>query len=111
MPGQLSDQDVQRYRIAWNSYVLRRNLMVVLFVGFVPLGILIAKVKMGERVSFALLVGWIIIYLAGAWWHTQWRCPRCGKVFADRLWTPSCINCGLRKEFVAAVVQGKDLPA
>ena len=111
MASGLSDQDVQRYRIAWNSYVLRRNLVVVLFVGFLPLGVLIAKLKMSERASFALLLGWVIIYLMGAWWHTQWKCPRCGKVFANRLWSPQCVNCGLRKEFVAAVVQGKDFAA
>jgi hypothetical protein len=105
--NELSTQDVQRYRIAWNSYVLRRNVMVVLFVGFVPLGILIAKVKMGERVSFALLVGWIVVYLTGAWWHTQWRCPRCGKIFANRLWTQRCMSCGLSKDEIAGVVRGK----
>jgi len=111
MAGEFSEQDLQRYRTAWNSYVLRRNLMVVLFVGFVPLGILIAKVKMSERVGFALLIGWIVIYLAGAWWHTQWRCPRCGQIFANRIWTQNCISCGLSKDEVAVVVQRKSLPA
>jgi hypothetical protein len=107
MPVDFSPQDAQRYRIAWQSYVLRRNLMVVLFVAFVPLGILIAKVKMGELRSFALLVGWIVVYLTGAWWLTQWRCPRCGKIFANRLWTQRCISCGLSKDEVAAVVRGQ----
>ncbi len=109
MAGELSDQDVQRYRIAWNSYVARRNLMVVLFVGFVPLGILIAKLKMGELVSFALLVGWIIVYLTGAYWFTEWKCPRCGKTFANRLWTQRCISCGLSKDEIGVVVQGKQV--
>ena len=36
MAEELNPQDVQRYRIAWHSYVTRRNLMIVLFVGFVP---------------------------------------------------------------------------
>ena len=107
MAGELSDQDVQRYRIAWNSYVARRNLMVVLFVGFVPLGILIAKLNMGEMLSFALLLGWIIVYLTGAYWFTQWKCPRCGKTFANRLWTQRCISCGLSKDEIGAVVHGK----
>ncbi len=111
MAGELNEQDVQRYRIAWNSYVLRRNLMIVLFVGFVPLGILIAKVKMSERAGFALLIGWVVVYLMGAWWHTQWKCPRCGKVFANRIWTQNCISCGLSKDEVDAVVQRKSLVA
>jgi hypothetical protein len=105
--NELSTQDVQRYRIAWNSYVLRRNVVVVLFVGFVPLGILIAKLKLGEKISFAMLIGWIVVYLTGAWWHTQWRCPRCGKIFANRLWTPRCMSCGLGKDEIAVVVRGK----
>jgi hypothetical protein len=107
MAGELSEQDVQRYRIGWHSYVTRRNLMVVLFVGFVPLGILIAKLKLGELISFAVLVGWIVVYLTGAWWLTQWKCPRCGKIFANRLWTQRCISCGLTKDELAAVVRGK----
>ena len=105
MPDELSAEDVQRYRIAWNSYGARRNLVVVLFVGFVPLGILIAKLKMGELLSFALLVGWIIVYLSGAWWFTQWKCPRCGKMFANRLWSQSCISCGLSKDEIGVVVK------
>ncbi|MGA8620260.1 MAG: hypothetical protein WB660_17275 [Candidatus Sulfotelmatobacter sp.] len=107
MPGEFSQQDVQRYRIAWNSYVLRRNVVVVLFVAFVPLGILIAKLKLGERGSFAMLVGWTVVYLTGAWWLTRWKCPRCGKVFANRLWSQRCISCGLSKDEVAEVRRGK----
>jgi hypothetical protein len=112
MPGEfsqhdLSQQDKQRYRIAWHSYVTRRNLMVVLFVGFVPLGILIAKLKLGELIGFALLVGWIVVYLTGAWWLTQWKCPRCGKTFANRLWTQRCMSCGLGKDELAATVRGQ----
>jgi hypothetical protein len=106
MAGEFSPQDAQRYRIAWHSYVLRRDLMVVLFVAFVPLGILIAKLKMGELKSFALLVGWIVVYLTGAWWLTQWKCPRCGKTFANRLWTQRCISCGLSKDEIGVVVRG-----
>lgn len=107
MADQLSQQDVERYRRAWHNYVARRNLLVVLFVGFVPLGFLVARLRLGEAVSLLLLVLWIAVYLAGAWWFTQWRCPRCGKIFADRLWTSHCISCGLSKEEAAAVAKGQ----
>jgi len=107
MAEQFDQQDRQRYRIAWHSYVARRNLVVVLFIAFVPLGFLIAKLKMGEKISFSMLVGWIVVYLTGAWWHTQWKCPRCGKTFANRLWTQRCISCGLSKDEVMTVVRGK----
>jgi hypothetical protein len=105
MPEELTPQDAQRYRIAWQSYVARRNLMVVLFVAFVPLGILIAKLQLGKMASFAMLLFWIAVYLTGAWWLTQWKCPRCGKIFADRLWTLRCISCGLGKDEVEAVAR------
>jgi hypothetical protein len=107
MPDEISQQDAQRYRGAWHSYVARRNLVVVLFVGFVPLGFLIARLKLGEIVSMSVLAGWIVVYLAGAWWLTQWKCPRCGKIFANRLWTPRCISCGLSKDEVAGAARGK----
>jgi hypothetical protein len=107
MAEQLSQQDVQRYLIAWTSYVTRRNLMIVLFVGFVPLGILMAKLKLGPVVSLAVVLGWIVIYLTGAWWLTEWKCPRCGRTFANRLWTQRCMSCGLTKDELAAMGRRK----
>jgi hypothetical protein len=107
MPAEISAQDVERYRRAWHNYVARRNLLVVLFVGFVPLGFLVARLRPGELASFAMLVIWIAVYLAAAWWLTQWKCPRCGNTFANRLWTQRCISCGLSKDEVAGVARGK----
>jgi hypothetical protein len=107
MPGEISAQDVQRYRGAWHNYVARRNLVVVLFVGLVPLGFLIARLRLSEILSMSVLAGWIAAYLAAAWWLTQWKCPRCGRAFANRLWTPRCISCGLSKDEAAAVAHGK----
>jgi hypothetical protein len=107
MAGEISSQDVQRYRRAWNNYVARRNLVVVLFVGLVPLGFLIARVRLGEIVSMGVMAGWIAVYLAAAWWLTQWKCPRCGNAFANRLWMPRCISCGLSKDEAEAVARGK----
>jgi hypothetical protein len=105
--GEISTQDAGRYRGAWHSYVARRNLVVVLFIGLVPLGFLIARLRLSEIVSMAVLAGWIAVYLAGAWWLTKWACPRCGKAFANRLWTARCISCGLSKDDVAAAARGK----
>jgi hypothetical protein len=102
MPGEISSQDAQRYRRAWHSYVARRNLVVVLFVSFIFLGFMVAKLRLGELKDFGILVFWIAVYLTGAWWLTEWRCPRCGKIFANRLWTQRCISCGLSKDEVAA---------
>ena len=102
MPGEISPQDVERNRRAWHSYVARRNLLVVLFLSFIFLGFMIAKLRLGEIADFAILLGWIGVYLAGAWWLKEWRWPRCGKIFANRLWTQRCISCGLSKDEVAA---------
>lgn len=104
-PGEGGAHEVEMYRRSWHSYVLRRNLVVVLFLSFVFLGFLVGKLKMGELADFAILLAWIGVYLAGAWWLTEWRCPRCGKVFGHRLWTQKCISCDLSKEEIAAVVK------
>jgi hypothetical protein len=107
-PPALDDtQEVERYRRAWTSYVVRRNLVVVLFVSFVLVGVVTAKLKLGEGVDFAILLGWVGVYLVGAWWLTEWKCPRCGKVFGHRLWTERCISCDLGKDEVEAVARGK----
>ena len=106
-PGSGGPEDVAKYRRAWRSYVARRNLVVVLFLSFVPLGALIAKLKLGEPIDLAILVAWVCVYLAGGWWLTELKCPRCGKIFAYRLWTERCISCDLSKNEVAAVARGK----
>jgi uncharacterized membrane protein len=102
MPTEISVQDVEKYRRAWHSYVARRNLVVVLFLSFVFVGFVIAKLGLGEVKDLAIMLAWIGVYLAGGWWLTEWRCPRCGKIFANRLWTQRCISCGLTKDEVAA---------
>jgi hypothetical protein len=107
MPDENSPQDVATYRRAWHSYVARRNLVVVLFLSFIFLGLMIGKLKLGEPADSAILLGWILVYLAGGWWLTEWKCPRCGKVFGHRLWTQRCISCDLSKDDVAAVARGK----
>jgi hypothetical protein len=107
MPDENSPHDVATYRRAWHSYVARRNLVVVLFLSFIFLGLMIGKLKLGEPADSAILLGWILVYLAGGWWLTEWKCPRCGKVFGHRLWTQRCISCDLSKDDVAAVARGK----
>jgi hypothetical protein len=107
LPPQGDVQEAERYRRAWHSYVARRNLVVVLFLSFILVGFATAKLKMGEAVDFAILLGWIGVYLAGAWWLTEWRCPRCGKVFGHRLWTERCISCDLSKKEITAIARGK----
>ncbi len=107
IPAEGNSQDVERYRRAWHSYVARRNLVVVLFLSFLFLGFLVAKLRLGEAKDFVILLCWIAVYLAGAWWLTEWRCPRCGKVFGHRLWTQRCISCDLSKDELVAVVRKK----
>jgi hypothetical protein len=108
LPDESDLHHVDTYRRAWHSYVARRNLVVVLFVSFLFLGFMIAKLKLGEAADFAILLFWVGVYLAGAWWLTEWRCPRCGKVFGHRLWTQRCISCDLSKdEILAVVARGK----
>ena len=101
-PSEGGVQNIEVYRRAWHSYVARRNLVVVLFLSFLAVGALVAKLQLGELKDFGILAFWIAVYLTGAWWLTEWRCPRCGKIFANRLWTRQCISCGLTKDEVAS---------
>jgi hypothetical protein len=105
MPAEIGPQELERYRRAWRSYVARRNLVVVMFVSFIFVGFLIARLQLGELKDFGILAAWIAIYLTAAWWLTEWRCPRCGKIFGNRLWTQRCISCGLSKDEIAARAQ------
>jgi len=105
--GDATPENIAVYRRSWHSYQARRNLVVVLFLSFIFLGVAISKWKLGEAADFAILLGWIGVYLAGGWWLTEWRCPRCGKVFGHRLWTQKCISCDLSKDEVAAAARRK----
>jgi len=107
LPGEGGPEDMEIYRRSWHSYVARRNLVVVLFLSFLFLGFMIARLQLGELKDFAILLAWVGVYLAGTWWLTEWRCPRCGKIFANRLWTQRCISCDLSKAEIEAVVRGK----
>ncbi len=107
MPDPSNTEDRETYRRAWRSYVVRRNLVVGLFLSFIVLGLVIGRLQLGEPADFGILLGWVGVYLLGAWWLTEWKCPRCGKVFGHRLWTQRCISCDLSKEEVAAVARGK----
>lgn len=106
-PGEGGPGEAERYHRAWRSYVARRNLVVVLFLSFIFLGLMVGKLKLGEPTDFVILLLWVGVYLAGGWWLTDWKCPRCGKVFGHRLWTERCISCDLSKEEVAAAARGK----
>ena len=108
--AEVGPQNAETYRRAWHSYVARRNLVVVLFVGLVPLAYLISRLKLSEILSMGVMVAWIGAYLAGAWWFTQWRCPRCGHAFSNRLWTPRCMTCGLDKDEISLAAHGGAVP-
>jgi hypothetical protein len=105
LPAHGDLQEVERYRRAWHSYVARRNLVVVLFLSFVFVGFATARLKLGEAIDFVILLAWVGVYLIGAWWLTEWRCPRCGKVFGHRIWTERCISCDLSKTEIAALAR------
>jgi hypothetical protein len=107
-PGEGGPEDKERYRRAWHAYVARRNLVVVLFLSFLFLGFMVARLNLGEPKDLSILFVWICVYLAGTWWMTEWRCPRCGKIFGHRIWTQRCISCDLSKDEVATVAKGKN---
>jgi hypothetical protein len=106
-PSEGDTQEREHCRRAWHSYVARRNLVVVLFLSFFFVGFAVQRMNLGEPRDMAILLGWVVVYLLGTWWLTEWKCPRCGKVFGHRIWTDRCISCDLSKKEIEIVVRGK----
>jgi hypothetical protein len=98
------------YSVAWRALRRRRRWALGLWLGFLPLGVLLMAVQARwpafKSVTVLVLVVYGIAFLiAGHRWE-RWPCPRCGRPFrvAVRGWggfrwpglsEQPCANCGL----------------
>ena len=99
------------YSEAWSTYRQLRNRALIVFPGFFPVLILvdwIASKLSGEKVAgyirAILFFGWMLAAVITSATAQAWRCPRCGKRFAEKWWyhrgiffARSCAYCGLKK--------------
>jgi hypothetical protein len=86
----------ERYREAWRSVSLRRAITTALWVGIVPIGMIMIW-------GFHLKPVWVVflygpIYLGSVIWLNRFSCPRCDKQFFSRNKFPKtkCVSCGLQ---------------
>jgi hypothetical protein len=97
---------VSDYREQWTRYRFLRNLVLVAFVGAVPLVLLVGTIPGNsswvEYVQGTALGAWFLGFVVAAVLLQTFRCPRCGKSFFQRAlyhnaFAQKCMNCGLAK--------------
>jgi Zn ribbon nucleic-acid-binding protein len=112
---EIAQQDVARYRVAWSAYVRRRNLLALVFLGYIPWGIVMLfamKLGMPQRAAWILILVWFVMFPVAAIRFSFWSCPRCHKPFYSKWWYSNhfarkCVYCGLsRKEIKSAAQTG-----
>jgi hypothetical protein len=92
----------ESYSLAWRDRA-RRGLLtvIILFGGFIVLvaPMLAFNTEHRERYAFLFVIGlvvWLVALLSAGFYHTRFRCPRCGEFFNSKRWTtPFCVHCGL----------------
>jgi hypothetical protein len=88
------------FREQWKEYRRRRNLVIAVFLGYVPIGI--AFGAMTQRVygssvpSLVVAIVWLGLLLATLVRSASWPCPRCGRSYSG-FWAKACQHCGLTK--------------
>jgi Zn ribbon nucleic-acid-binding protein len=115
MFAELSPEQTPGYREGWADYVARRNLLIFIFLGYIPWGVLmfLAKEYLGlpSRVAEGLIVAWFIAFPIAGVRYQLWKCPRCGKGFAYTWWynkgffARKCAHCGLSKREIATIAR------
>jgi Zn ribbon nucleic-acid-binding protein len=113
MSVELSQEQAICYREGWADYITRRNLLIFIFLGYMPWGVLmfLAKEYLGlpGLVAEGLIVAWFIAFPIAGIRYQLWKCPRCGKGFAYTWWynksffARKCAHCGLSKREIATV--------
>ena len=113
---EIAQQDIARYRVAWNNYVRRRDLVLLVYIGYIPWGVgVIVGVRLGlpEAAARVLIIGWFTVIPVATLRWLLWRCPRCGGYFLFSGWyakyfSRKCVGCGLSKKEIKAVLEGSN---
>ena len=91
----------------WKEYRRLRNTALVVFLGGIPVCVLVAFVS-AELLHTTdpapiILVAWFVLFLVYVIRLQRWRCPRCGECFSATWWynksflARHCVHCGLPK--------------
>jgi hypothetical protein len=111
---EIAQQDIARYRVAWSNYVRRRDLVLLVCIGYIPWGVgVIVGVRLGlpDTAARILIIGWFSVIPVAILRWLLWRCPRCGGYFSFPGWyakylSQKCVGCGLSKKEIKAVLGG-----
>ena len=117
MSTEISQEDAVLYSEGWADYIARRNLLLFIFLGYVPWAVLmfLAKEYLGlpSRVAEGLIIAWFIAFPIAGVRYQLWKCPRCGKGFAYTWWynksffARTCAHCGLSERDIATIARAR----
>jgi hypothetical protein len=110
---EIAQQDIARYRVAWSDYVRRRNLLTLIFLGYIPWGIGVffaLRLGMPQRAAWILILAWFVMFPVAAIRFSFWSCPGCHKPFYSKSWyhnhfARKCVHCGLSKKEIRSAAQ------
>ena len=94
------------YSESWREYRRRRNFLLFVFFGYVPIVGLVAVVTMRlfgtTTPAFVAAFTWMALYVIAGIRFQRFKCPRCGKWFLAKWWyhnmyARKCVHCGLPK--------------
>jgi hypothetical protein len=121
-----------KYQDAWKDYHRRKWLLIGLFIGWMPYGILVSLfwtkiLVLPEKNLIYVIVPYMVVIAIASIRFSFFKCPRCEQYFHSRgpLWifsyhntfTSKCLNCGLQSyatddpgpEQLAAYRSGKSI--
>jgi Zn ribbon nucleic-acid-binding protein len=115
MSTEITQEQGSSYRDGWADYITRRNMLIFIFLGYLPWGVLIflAKQYLGlpTRVAEGLIIAWFIAFPIAGVRYQLWKCPRCRKGFAYTWWynksffARKCVHCDLSKGEIATIAR------
>jgi hypothetical protein len=105
----------ENFRESWAEYARRRNFLLLVFVGYIPWGLLVFLLKrrlgLSESVIGVLILVWFLAFPVAIIRYTFWKCPRCEKAFAYKwpvnksYFVRKCSHCGLAKAEIRRVAK------
>ena len=92
------------FHLRWKDYKRRRNQLLFVFVGYVPImlafGILSEKLLQTDKPVYVFGIFWLLLYGVALVRYQIFPCPRCGKWFFaswlyHNIFARRCIHCKL----------------
>lgn len=92
------------WETAWSTWRLRRRLVAVTFIGYLPVMLCVAPLMTSLTGSdwavSATAFGWFGFFITVSVWWMLFPCPRCGKLFSggwyNNPFNETCRHCGLK---------------